>query len=71
MADHSRTLVLATGKRRITVDVDAYELLVAVKPDSFYRLGEPLNSEVILGDIIANLCPVQWCSAVQEWVSVK
>ena len=53
----------------------AFELLSSMKSpgicdDKHYRLGEPLQSEVISGHILNQARPVYWCSITQSWEDV-
>ena len=54
-------------KRRVVVELDPGENLIAIHDDRFYRLGEPLD-EVMAGHIIGNAHKVEWCSLKQGWV---
>jgi hypothetical protein len=54
-------------KRRVVVELDPGEHLLAIHDDRFYRLGEPLD-EVMAGHIIGNAHKVEWCSLKQGWV---
>jgi len=57
-----------TGKRRITVELDKGEALIAVRPDSFYKLGYPVE-DVVPSHVLENAHQVTWCCVGQEWVS--
>lgn len=59
---------LKNGKRRVTVDVDPGEELMALRPDSFYKLGYPFQ-ETVQTHIIQDAVQVTWCPLGQEWVS--
>lgn len=56
------------GKRRVTVELNDGEKLVAVHPNAFYRLAYPVE-DVVSGDIIADCDHVVWCNAEQKWVA--
>lgn len=59
---------LPHGRRRVTVELDAGEVLVAMNPDRFYNLGEPCDGQIMLGDILVSARPVSWCSIEQRWL---
>ena len=63
----SERLDEARGKRRVTVEVDANSVLIEIKKDAFYELGEPADF-IVQGDVIANKQRVTWCSLSQAWV---
>lgn len=60
------TLVKKTGAKRVTVEIPANEVLVAVDQNIHYRLGEPME-EIIGGHSIYNARPVHWCPVGQKW----
>lgn len=60
--------VKKNGKRRITVELDPSEKLIAICPDSFYKLGYPFQ-ETVQSHIIEDAEQVTWCPLGQEWVS--
>ena len=53
-------------KRRVLVELDPGEKLIAVHDDRYYQLGYPLD-EVMAGHILAVATQVTWCSIEQEW----
>ena len=55
-------------KRRVLVELDHGEQLIAVHDNRFYQLGAPLD-EVMAGHILANTQEVVWCSIGQEWTA--
>lgn len=55
------------GKRRVIVELDAGETLLAIRDGEHYKLGHPVE-EVMASHIIAEAVPVSWCSSSQEWV---
>lgn len=64
------------GKRRVTVELAEGEnivshfagtALVAIEPDAFYKLGEPMN-DVMQGHILTNAVPTTWCPIGQKWL---
>lgn len=61
-------IMKSTGKRRITVELDRDEDIIAIRPDAHYKTGYPLE-DVITGHIILDSVPVMWCPIGQEWVS--
>lgn len=60
---------LPHGRRRVTVELDAGEELAAIRSDRYYRLGQPCDDQVMLGDVLADAQPVSWCPIEQRWVS--
>lgn len=56
------------GKRRVTVELDAGETLLAVRDGAHYKLGHPVE-EVMAAHILSDAQPVTWCSASQEWTT--
>ena len=53
-------------KRRVLVELDPGEQLIAINDDHFYQLGRPI-CDVLAGHIVAASEQVQWCSVAQEW----
>lgn len=58
----------SNGKRRVVVELDSDETIMAFKNGAHYRLGYPV-SEVMASHIITESGRVSWCSASQEWQS--
>ena len=56
----------ANGARRVVVELDADEEIMAFKNGAHYRLGHPV-CEVMAAHIITEAERVTWCSASQEW----
>lgn len=56
------------GKRRVTVELDAGETLLAVRDGAHYKLGHPVE-EVMAAHILVDSQKVTWCSASQEWTT--
>lgn len=63
--------------RRVTVelsdgeDIQAYcagESLAIINLNAHYKLGEPMQDDVIAGHILADATRVTWCSIQQKWV---
>lgn len=59
---------LKSGKFRVTLEIDPSEKLMAIREDSFYKLGYPFE-EVVQSHIIQDAQQVTWCPLGQEWVS--
>lgn len=57
---------MRNGKAVHTVEMEAGEKLIAIKPESFYELGHPLN-DVVPGHIIEESVRVIWCPIEQKW----
>ena len=55
------------GVRTVTVQLAEGEQLMAVKEDSYYRLGGQLD-DVVGGHCIIGSPRVVWCSIEQKWV---
>lgn len=54
-------------RRRVTVEIDHGETLMAFKDGCHYELGDPLD-EIVAGHFITNSQRVVWCSLEQGWV---
>lgn len=59
---------LKNGKLRMTVEIDPGEKLLAIRKDSFYKLGYPFQ-ETVQSHIIQDAVQVTWCPLGQNWVS--
>jgi len=57
----------ARGKRRITVELDEGETLVALRDEGHYRLGYP-HDDVVAAHVVTEAVPVMWCSLEQKWI---
>lgn len=57
------------GKRRLVVELEPSEDLLAIDQSQFYELGEPLHGDVVGGFVIANCARAVWCSVEQKWRS--
>jgi hypothetical protein len=55
------------GGRRVTVELNRGETLVAIRDDSFYRLSHPMD-EVVPSHVVAFAYRVVWCPIGQSWV---
>ena len=55
------------GVRTVTVQLAEGEKLMALKDDSYYRLGGQLD-DVVGTHCLAEGCRVYWCSIEQKWV---
>lgn len=56
------------GKRRVTVELEDGEQLVAVSETEHYRVPHPID-EIFLGYYLLNADQVSWCSVQQKWVA--
>lgn len=54
-------------KRRVTVELNPGEILIAINERVHYRLGEPLD-DVLPGHMLSCAVPVLWCPVEQRWV---
>lgn len=54
-------------RRRVVVEVDNGETLLAVRENSHYQLGDPLG-DVVASHILEQAAEVSWCSVEQKWV---
>lgn len=54
------------GKRRVTVELEDDELLLAIVPEAYYRTGDP-HDDIVQGNHIANSTRVVWCVVEQQW----
>ena len=57
---------LGYDKRRVVLELDPGEELLAVREDAHYRLGQPLE-DVIASHVLKNAVQVMWCSVEQRW----
>jgi len=55
-------------RRRVTVELDHGEQLMAFRDDRYYRLSGQLD-DVVAGHIITLSNNVNWCSIEQKWLS--
>lgn len=60
---------IVKGKRQITIEIDPTENgeLVIINDECFYRLGYPLETDVISADQLLNAHKVYWCIVEQKW----
>lgn len=58
----------SNGKRRVVVELDSDETILAFKNGAHYKLGHPV-CEVMASHVITESERVTWCSASQEWQS--
>lgn len=58
----------SNGKRRVVVELDSDETIMAIKNGAHYKLGHPV-CEVMAAHVISEAERVTWCSAGQEWQS--
>jgi hypothetical protein len=56
-------------KRRVTVELDHGEYLMAFNDDRLYRLGGQVE-DIVGGYVITESRRVHWCSIEQRWVDV-
>jgi hypothetical protein len=54
-------------KRRVTVELNPGETLIAIDDRVHYQLGEPLE-DVLPGHMLSNAVRVYWCPVAQRWV---
>jgi len=57
------------GKVRLIIELDANEEIKAFKDDQHYRLGYPLQDDVVCGRHLSESTPVEWCVIEQKWVA--
>ena len=57
------------NKWSCVVELDDGEVLMAVYKDAHYRLGYPLQDDVVRTDHIQNIEQVEWCVIEQKWVA--
>ena len=58
---------IVRGKRRITVELADSEQLTSFNANCYYQMGQPLEDDVLTGDMILNADPVFWCVIEQKW----
>lgn len=56
------------GRRRVIVELDANEVLLAVNEDAYYELGEPMD-DVMQGHILSKARLTCWCPIEQKWIT--
>lgn len=54
------------GKREVTVELDTNDTLIAIRKNSHYKLGYPIQ-DIVSGHELAESTPVIWCSISQKW----
>jgi hypothetical protein len=54
-------------RRRVVVELEPGEKLMAVSESDFYSLGGQVE-DIVRGHVITEAKPVAWCSVAQEWV---
>jgi hypothetical protein len=59
---------LPTGGSRVLVELAPGEILVPVRRDAYYQLGQPVD-DVVASHILGDAVEVSWCSAEQKWVA--
>lgn len=58
-----------SGRRVVTVELAQGESLIAIRNNSYYRLAESLQDQVMHSDYLTGIEEVCWCSVEQKWVS--
>ena len=63
---------LKNGKIRLAIEIDAGEGLPteAINLNRYYRLNEPMDEMIVIGDIISRPRQVYWLSDEQRWETV-
>lgn len=56
------------GKRRVTVELEDGEHLIALNDDKLYMLSEPWEDQVLYGHTLRGAAEVTWCSVEQKMV---
>lgn len=54
------------GKRRVIVELDKGEELLALQDNVHYRLGAQID-DVVPGHALGDAVPVMWCPHEQKW----
>ena len=62
----SNPKTLKDGSTQVVVTLAKGEVLLAVKADRFYKLGEPMD-DVVDSCVLTNAAQVYWCSVEQQW----
>jgi len=60
------TINSKTGKITVTVELEKNETLMAVREDSFYKLGYPIE-EIVPTHVLTDSELVSWCCVEQKW----
>lgn len=55
-------------KRCVTVELNDGEKIIVIAPDNFYKLGYPMDDQVIASHILDDLEKVVWDSLEQKWL---
>lgn len=59
---------LPGGRRRVVMELEAREELLAVRDGAHYQLGDPLD-DVVPSHILGAAKEVSWCAVEQKWVA--
>jgi hypothetical protein len=54
------------ARRRVVVELEPGEKLLAVRDDGYYTLGQPME-DVVPGHVISEALETHWCPAEQKW----
>lgn len=55
------------GKRRVTVELSDNEQLASFNANCYYQMGQPLEDDILTGDMLLNADLVTWCVVEQKW----
>jgi hypothetical protein len=53
--------------RRVLVELDADDKLIAISPGAMYKLGYP-HEDIVGGHVLADVKLTTWCSLEQKWI---
>lgn len=59
-----------TGKRRVTVELNRHESLLALNKHGYYRLGGQID-DIVEWHVVQDSSPVFWCHFEQKWIDAK
>lgn len=62
-----KTATTRKGARQITVELEPGEVLRAIDPSRLYRLGQPLQDDILNGCQLTEAQAVTWCVVEQRW----
>jgi hypothetical protein len=63
---HVKLVMLADGRRRVTLELDKEDEVVIVRRGAHYALGQPVG-DVVPAHVITEAAQVTWCCVEQKW----
>lgn len=59
---------IVKNKRRVFVELDEGEEIIAIKPGRYYKLGYPIE-DVMPAHVMQDVVEVVWDCISQEWIT--